>query len=53
MCKFPLSVEVWGYTNEVRLRGLTFSLPQAGVVCVAAISNRPVFLLALRCSYSQ
>jgi hypothetical protein len=24
MCKLPLSVEVWGYTNEVRLRGLIF-----------------------------
>jgi hypothetical protein len=26
MCKLPLRLEVWDYTNEVHLRGLTFSL---------------------------
>ncbi|AFZ16401.1 hypothetical protein Mic7113_0483 [Allocoleopsis franciscana PCC 7113] len=26
MCKLPLRLEVWGYTNEVRQRGLIFSL---------------------------
>ena len=39
-----LRIEFWGYTTQVRLRGLTenkrFEPAQAGFVCVAAISNR-------------
>jgi hypothetical protein len=44
MWKLPLRLEICGYTNEVHLHGLTFSLLQVGCVCVAAISNHPEFM---------
>jgi hypothetical protein len=50
MRKLPLRLEVWGYSIlSPPARTNTSSLLQAGFVCVAAISNRLVFLLALGC----
>ena len=51
MCKLPLRLEVWGYTNSrPPARTNTSTLLQAGFVRGRAISNRLVFLLALGCS---
>ncbi len=50
MCKLPLRLEVWGYTKEVRLRGLIF-IACGGRLCLCSRDfNRSVFLLALGCS---
>jgi hypothetical protein len=38
---FALAIGNRGYKNEVRLRGL-LKPAQAGLVCVAAVSNRQV-----------
>ena len=52
MCKLPLRLEVWGYTNSRSpARTNTLTLLQAGFVRGRAISNRLVFLLALGCSH--
>ena len=51
MCKLPLRLEVWDYTNSrPPARTNTSTLLQAGFVRGRAISNRLVFLLALGCS---
>jgi hypothetical protein len=34
MCKLPLRLEVWGYTNEVRLRGLIFEVRLRGLIFI-------------------
>jgi hypothetical protein len=61
MCKLPLRLEVWGYTNEVRLpfgngfaeRGLIF-IACGGRLCLCSRDfNRSVFLLSLGCSPDQ